>query len=168
MTNTTEQTHEQQAFERLLATWLKEQHYITVEASTEEDVDASSDRLCFIEQRMWRTEAPDLRAVLVKFEIANADCDMPPPEATASILADLRRLSGELVSPLFQADVWLSQWEGHGGSYFVRDGEAILCGNPMHPRQRSLTRIMEKANGSDAVKGMIIQCCKGLTEEVAA
>lgn len=168
MTNTTEQTHEQQAFERLLATWLKEQHYITVEANTEEDVDASSDRLCFIEQRMWRTEAPDLWAVLVKFEIANADCDMPPPEATASMLADLRRLSGELVSPLFQADVWLSQWEGHGGSYFVRDGEAFLCGNLMHPRQRSLTRAMEKANGSDAIKRMIIQCCKGLTEEVEA
>lgn len=168
MNSPNEQSRALEVFEKLLATYQAEQHRLAVDAHTEDEVDASSDRLCFIEQRFWRTEAPDLRAILVKFEIANADTDMPPPEATASILADLRRLSGETVSPIFQPHLWLAEWETHGGSYLVRDGEAILCGNPMHPRQRSLTRRMDKANGAEAVKAMIIQCCKGLTEDVAA
>lgn len=168
MTDTTEQTHEQQAFEKLLNTYKSELHYLIVEAQTEEEVDATSDRMCFIEQRLWRTEAPDLRAALAKLEIATNDCDMPPPEAIASIVGDFRRLSGQKVSPIFQPDLWLVEWEGQGGSYFVRDGEAFICGNPTHPRQRSLTRRMEKANGAEAVKAMIIQCCKGLEVEPAA
>lgn len=168
MTDTTEQTHEQQAFEKLLNTYKSELHYLIVEAQTEEEVDATSDRMCFIEQRLWRTEAPDLRAALVKLEIATNDCDMPPPEAIASIVGDLRRLSGQTVSPIFQPDLWLVEWETHGGSYLVRDGEAILCGKPASPQHRRLTRVMEQANGTEAVKAMIIQCCKGLEVEPAA
>jgi hypothetical protein len=109
-----------------------------------------------------------LRAVLVKFEIANADTDMPPPEATASILADLRRLSGETVSPTFQPDLWLVQWEASGGSYLARDGEAIICGDPTNPQQRRLSRELDTANATDAVKAMILQCCKGLEVDMAA
>lgn len=167
MTDTREQTRAQQDFAKLLASYQAEQHHLIVEAQAEDEVDASSDRLCFLEQRLWRTDAPDLRAVLVKFEIANADTDMPPPEATASIMADLRRLSGTMVSPIFQPDLWLVEWETHGGSYLVRDGEAILCGKPASPQHRRLIRAMEQANATEAVKAMIIQCCKGLEVEPA-
>lgn len=168
MNSTTEQTRAWEAFEKLLATYQAERHRLAIETHTEEEVDASSDRLCYLEQRLWRTEAPDLRAVLVKMEIANVDTDMPPPEATESIINDLRRLSGELVSPIFQPDLWLAEWEQHGGSYLVRDGEAILCGSPTSPQHRRLTSVMTRANGTEAVKAMIIQCDKGLEVEPVA
>ena len=83
-------------------------------------------------------------------------------------MADLRRLTGETVSPIFQPELWLAEWETHGGSYLVRDGEAILCGKPASPQHRRLTRVMEQANGTEAVKAMIIQCCKGLEVDTAA
>ena len=83
-------------------------------------------------------------------------------------MADLRRLSGETVSPIFQPDLWLVEWENHGGSYLVRNGEALICGDPTKPRHRSLTRAMEAANGAEAVKAMVRQCCKGMTEEAEA
>lgn len=168
MQSTTEPTAAQQAFEKLLNAYKAQKHHLIVEAQAEEEVDAATETLCQIERKMWETPAPDLRAVLVKFEIANEDTEMPPPDATASIMADLRRLSGETVSPIFQPDVWLSQWEERGGSYLVRNGEAIICGDPTNPRHRSLTREMEQANGAAAVKAMVIQCCKGLVEEVEA
>jgi hypothetical protein len=168
MTDIREQTDARQAFAELLAKYQATQRRIAIEASAEGDVDTSIDRLCYLEQRLWRTEAPDLRAVLVKFEIANADCDMPPPEATASILADLRRLSGETVSPTFQPDLWLAQWEAHGGSYLVRDGEALICGFPTNAQQRRLSRELDTANGTEAVKAMIFQRCKGLEVEASS
>lgn len=167
MTTNTEQTSAVQAFDKLLATYHTEQHRLAVEAHTEEEIDACSDRIAYVEQQMWQTAAPNLRAVLIKMEIANHDCDMPPPAATASILADLRRLSGLNSSPVFQADLWLIDWEKRGGSYLVREGEAILCGDPTNPSQRRLTRELEKANGGDAVKALIVKCCKGLEVEAA-
>lgn len=168
MEPTTELAFAQQAFEKLLNAYKAEHHYIVVEASGEDDVAEACDRLAVIEQKIWNSPAPDLRAVLIKMEIANNDTDSPPPEATASIIADLRRLSGQAVNPIFQPDVWLSQWEERGGSYLVRNGEAIICGDPTNPRHRSLTREMEQANGAAAVKAMVVQCCKGLVEEVEA
>lgn len=168
MQSTTEPTAAQQAFEKLLDAYKAQKHHLIVEAQTEDEVDAATETLCQIERRIWETPAPDLRAVLVKFEIANEDTEMPPPDATASILADLRRLSGEAVSPIFQPDLWLVEWENHGGSYLVRNGEALICGDPTKLRHRSLTRAMEAANGAEAVKAMVRQCCKGMTEEAEA
>lgn len=167
MTDTTEQTRAQQDFAKLLASYQAEQHRMAVEAQTDEQIDASSDRLCYLERRFWQTPAPDLRAVLIKFEVANLGTDMPPPDATASILADLRRLSGEAVSPLFQADLWLIEWESFGGSYVVRDGEALICGNPTSKQHKRLMRNLAEANGAQAVKAMIIQCDKSLEVEPA-
>ncbi|TSB03981.1 hypothetical protein [Sphingorhabdus contaminans] len=168
MNSTTEQTRACEAFEKLLTTYQAERHCLAVEANTKEEVDASSDRLAYIEQRMWRTSAPDLRSVLVKMEIASIDCDMPPPEAIASIVGDLRRLSGETVSPIFQPDLWLTEWENNGGSYVVREGEAILCAKPKSLVHRRLLRSMERANGVEAVTAMVIQSCKGLEVESVA
>lgn len=168
MTTITETSQARQAFEGLLDAYKAEQHHLLVEANTEEATDATVSRMMHIERQMWQTPAADLRAVLVKMEIANNGTDMPPPDATASIIADLRRLSGETVSPIFQPDLWLIEWEARGGSYIVRNGEAIICGDPSNLQQRRLTREMEKANGAETVKAMIVQCCKGLTEEAAA
>lgn len=168
MQSTTEPTAAQQAFEKLLDAYKAQKHHLIVEAQTEDEVDAATETLCQIERKIWETPAPDLRAVLVKFEIANEDTEMPPPDATASIMADLRRLSGENVSPIFQPDLWLVEWESHGGSYLVRNGEALICGDPTKPRHRSLSRAMEAANGAEAVKAMVRQCCKGMTEEAEA
>lgn len=168
MQSTTEPTAAQQAFEKLLDAYKAQKHHLIVEAQTEDEVDAATETLCQIERKIWQTPAPDLRAVLVKFEIANEDTEMPPPDATASILADLRRLSGQTVSPIFQPDLWLVEWESHGGSYLVRNGEALICGDPTKPRHRSLARAMEAANGAEAVKAMVRQCCKGMTEEAEA
>ncbi|MFD1767980.1 hypothetical protein ACFSAG_14125 [Sphingorhabdus buctiana] len=168
METTNQPTPEQQAFAALLEAYKAERHHLMVEADTEEAGDASVQRLSRIEAEMWKTAAPDLMAVLVKFEIANDDTELPPPEATASILADLRRLSGATVSPIFQPDLWLHEWETQGGSYLVRDGEALVCGDPTNSRHRSLTRRMEAANGGAAVKAMVRQCCKGLEAEVEA
>lgn len=168
MQSTTEPTAAQQAFEKLLDAYKAQKHHLIVEAQAEDEVDAATETLCQIERKIWQTPAPDLRAVLVKFEIANEDTEMPPPDATASIMADLRRLSGENVSPIFQPDLWLVEWESHGGSYLVRNGEALICGDPTKPRHRSLTRAMEAANGAEAVKAMVRQCCKGMTEEAEA
>ena len=58
MTINTEQTRAWEAFDKLLATYQAEQHRLAVEAHTNDEVDASSDRLCFIEQRIWRTGKP--------------------------------------------------------------------------------------------------------------
>ena len=168
MAQTTEPAAEQQAFAKLLNAYKVENHHLTIEAEAEHDIDASIDRLCLIERQIWQTPAPDLRAVLAKVEIATRDKNIPPPQATASIIADLRRFSGETVSPLFQPDLWLAQWEKNNGSYLVRDGEALICGDPTNQQHRRLTREMEKANGTDAVKAMVMQCCKGLPEGVAA
>lgn len=168
MTDNKEQTREQQDFAKLLASYQAEQHRMAVEAQTEDEVDASSDRLCFLERRFWQTPAPDLRAVLIKFEIANLGTDMPPPDATASILADLRRLSGEAVSPTFQPDLWLVEWESFGGSYVVREGEALICGDLTSKQHQRLMRNLAEANGAEAVKAMIVQCDKGLQVEPAA
>ncbi|MCC6479472.1 MAG: hypothetical protein IT552_09710 [Sphingomonadaceae bacterium] len=168
MNRTTELAYAQQAFDKLLAAYKAEQHNLIVEASSEDEIEAATDRLAIIQGKIWESAAPDLRAVLVKMEIANHETEMPSPKATASIIADLRRLSGQSVSPIFQADLWLTQWEERGGSYLVRHGEAIICGDPTNPRHRKLTRALEQANGSEAVKAMVIQCCKGLVEEVEA
>lgn len=161
-------TPEQQAFTALLNAYKAERHYLAVEANTDEEADASVARLCSIEDIIWAMPAPDLMAVLAKFEIANEDTELPSPAATASIRADLRRLSGAKVSPVFQADLWLHEWETKGGAYLVRDGQALICGDPANPRHLSLTRRLEAANGAEAVKAMVRQCCKGLVEEVGA
>lgn len=168
METTNQPTPQQQAFAALLKAYKDERHYLAVEADTEKDTDASVARLCDIEEIIWATPAPDLFAVLTKFEIANDDTDLPPAAATASILADLRRLSGVSVSPIFQPDLWLHEWETKGGAYLVRNGEALICGDPTNERHRSLTRRMEAANGAAAVKAMVRQCCKGLEAEAEA
>lgn len=156
-----------QRFGKLRAAYLAQAHYIECVVTEEPDVDAASDQLLNIERQLWDTPAPDLTAVLVKMEIACQETDMPPMEAIRSIIDDLRSMSCTDVSPIFQADVWLSSWESRGGSYFTREGQAILCGDPTNPSQRRLTRVMESANGAEAVKAMIFQCCKGLPEGLA-
>ncbi len=161
-------TPEQQAFAALVEAYKAERHFMAVEADTDNETDASVARLCNIEEIIWSTPAPDLFAVLTKFEIANENTDLPPTAATASILADLRRLSGVSVSPIFQPDLWLHEWETKGGAYLVRNGEALICGDPTNERHRSLTRRMEAANGAAAVKAMVRQCCKGLEAEAEA
>ena len=163
-TGSTEHNSTKQEWTKTLYDYLAQVHWLEVECSTEDEIDEATTKLGTIERKLWSIPAPDLTAVLTKLEIAVHECDMPPREATNAITADLRRMSGTATSTIFQADIWLSRWETYGGCYFVRDGEALLCGDPTNVGLRNMTRVMDQANGYECVKAMIGNCTRGLAE----
>ena len=154
----------EQEWTKALSDYLEQVHLLEVECSTEDQIEEATTKLATIEKKLWSMPAPDLTAVLTKLEIAVHECDMPPREAIDAITADLRRMSGTETSTIFQADLWLSRWETFGGCYFVRNGEAFLCGDPTNIALRKMTRVMDNANGYERVKAVIGNCTKGLAE----
>ena len=154
----------EQEWTKALSDYLEQVHWLEVECSTEDQIEEATTKLATIEKKLWSMPAPDLTAVLTKLEIAVHECDMPPREAIDAITADLRRMSGTETSTIFQADLWLSRWETFGGCYFVRNGEAFLCGDPTNIALRKMTRVMDNANGYERVKAVIGNCTKGLAE----
>lgn len=164
MTTDTVNASDVQRWDKLLSNYLEQAHWLEVQCTTEEEVDEASDKISSLEQKLWAMPAPHLTAVLTKLEIATQDCDMPPREAINEIIADLRRMSGTETSPIFQADLWLSAWGNRNGSYFVRDNQAFLCGDPTNLSLRALSRLMDRANAAETVKAMIVTCCKNMPE----
>ena len=164
MNVSTEYSPAKQEWAKTLSDYLGQVHWLEVECSTEDEIDEATTKMGTIERKLWSIPAPDLTAALTKLEIAVHECDMPPREAINAIIADLRRMSGTATSTIFQADIWLSRWESFGGCYFVRNGEAFLCGDPTNVGLRKMTRVMDDANGYERVKEMIAKCTKGLAE----
>lgn len=163
MDNTVHAATEQE-WTKALNEYFGQMHWLEVECSTEEEIDEATIKLGTIERKLWAMPAPHLTAILTKVEIATNDCDMPPREAIDAIIADLRTMSSTDTSTIFQADLWLSAWETRGGCYFMRNGEAFLCGDPTNISLRNMTRVMDRANGYERVKAMIANCTKGLAE----
>jgi len=79
------------------------------------ETECVTDRLCAAEAYLMDHAAPDLPAVLAKFEITTDDARVPDAGWVQSIREDLIRLAGLDRSPTFCALTWLDAFEFRGG-----------------------------------------------------
>ena len=87
----------------------------------EDDLEQLADALSAAEDYIFAHKAPDLTAVLAKFEIATFDGRVMEPAWSESIRADLIRLGRIERSPTFIALDWLVHFEQLGGRTALRN-----------------------------------------------
>jgi hypothetical protein len=73
------------------------------------------DAFCAAEEHLLNTDAPDVAAVVAKLETAARDGQPMQPDHVRTVIADLMRIAGLKESPVFDAFIWLNQFERAGG-----------------------------------------------------
>lgn len=94
------------------------------------DDDATVDQITYDEMRaaesfLMDCYSPDVRALLVKFEIIHRD-EMPPLNYIELLRRDMMKLAGASISPIFIPEGWLSYFRYCGGQARIVGGQLSL------------------------------------------
>lgn len=108
---------------------------------------------------LLETPAENVHDLRAKFDAVWGNAGTVPNEPTLrTIFGDVRRLTGNTISPIFNPALWLEYFELRGGAYVVRGDEVFL----LQPKGTHLADNMfelEALGGKPAVDALIRQRC---------
>ncbi|MFY7819756.1 hypothetical protein [Novosphingobium sp. B1] len=143
-------------FERAMQRYLYAFNRLHTEADDSDEMSGLlTDALCQAEDAVMFEPASNIAELRAKADIIWCDVDsLPKDRHVLAFFDDLIRLTGNAVSPVFDAGRWLARFERCGGGWVVQDGKAWLMW-PENDRIEDCLAELKMRGGKPAVIELI-------------
>ena len=139
---------------KAVSQWLAARHALDHGDETLEDI--HSDAFSQADDRVTTTLAQSIADLRVKIDILLSDsASNARADQIDALIADVRRLDGERVSPVFDPASFIAWFERSGGAAYAIDGKAYLGCRPSQPLREHF-RLLDRLGGREAVAAFIL------------